>query len=73
MFTSDLKFKGIWLKWQKQKKLAFSSHLSHPEKTVTAKNEESNFQQVSVREGRLPWGSDGELKARKKAHISSVC
>lgn len=54
-------------------KKAFSSHLSHPEKTVTAKNEESNFQQASVWEGRLPWGSDGELKARKKAHISSVC
>lgn len=55
VFTSDLKLRGTCLKRQKLEKPTISSHLLHPEKAFSAKNEESNFQQASVWAGRLPW------------------
>lgn len=55
VITSDLKLRGTCLKRQKLEKPAISSHLLHPEKAFSAKNEESNFQQASVWAGRLLW------------------
>lgn len=50
------------------------SHLSHPEKTVTAKNEESDFQQASVWAARLPWvRQQVQSKKENATEVSTVC
>lgn len=81
VFTSDLKLRGTCLKTQKLEKPVVSSHLSHPDKTITARKvtyhtyhhylPEGNFHQASVGAGRLSW-SQTELKARKKMLLRSA-
>lgn len=74
VFTSDLKLRGTE-KRQKLEKPVMSSHLSHPEKTITAKNEESNFQQASVWVGRLLWSQAVSWKQGRRCYWGehSVC